>query len=83
MDGDSVNSPPVSALTYIEDIGVKRQTELKNKVLRRLVDATSPTSEAKRLTFNAIVNGKVGIAEIISITSGSTLATPSTYTHRC
>ena len=73
MDGDSVSSPPlrvhspqISAILFQEDINLKRTGELKNKVIRRLIDNTSPTSELKKKTFNALVSNKPGVAEIIS-----------------
>ena len=74
MDGDgvssppiSVNSPQVSTLSFTEDINLKRTTELKKKVLRRLIDNTSPTSELKKNTFKAVVNNKAGVDEILAI----------------
>ena len=67
MDSNSVNLPPVSTLTYIEYIENKRQSELKKKGLRCLIDSTSPKSEIKRLTFNAIVKNADGVTYIFSI----------------
>ena len=73
MDGNSVVSPPlrihspqISAISFQEDINLKRTGELKNKVIRRLIDNTSPTSELKKKTFNALVSNKPGVAKIIS-----------------
>ena len=65
MDGDSVSSPPLR-ISFQEDINLKRTGELKNKVIRRLIDNTSPTSDLKKKAFNALVNNTAGVAEIIS-----------------
>ena len=58
MDGEILSSPPirvsslrVSTLLFTEDINLKRSNELKKKVLRRLIDNTSPTSEQKKKLF--------------------------------
>ena len=45
----------------------REKSELINKILRRLVDGTSPTDDIKIMTFNAIVHNKQGVDEILAI----------------
>ena len=68
-DGDSIISPIISTLSFTENVSLKRSEELNNKVLRCLVDGTSPTSEMKKSTFNAIITSKIGVKKILAISS--------------
>ena len=67
MDSNSINSPRVNTLTYIEDINNKRFSDLKWKVFMMVIDNMSPKSKEKRTKINTIVKRVVRVDEIISI----------------
>ena len=66
-EGGSATSPSLSVNSFAEDINLRRKEELKKRVTCRLIYGTSPTNEKKKLVFNAIVQNKPGVDEIISL----------------